>query len=185
MRNFGTYVLLAAGVSFLLWSGSLLSYGSTRIYGGTRIFGAVDREVGPPLFGQRVAGSYLLYVSHVGFPTIPALVNITRDGGFISSDASDFGAASTPVNSPVYGTWKRTGTYTIAARTLYIAFDKKGRPIGLTRTTGDFTFTPDFKSGSGKMLIELFHIDQDPLDPSQQPFSNLSASFIAKRITVP
>jgi|GEM_PF-3757150 len=179
MRKISIIEFFVLCVSLFFLSGSSLSFADTRIQQ------AVDSDLSVEAFGPRVAGSYLLYVSHVGFPTIPALVNLTRDGGFISSDASDFGAANTTLNTPVYGAWKKKGTRKIAARTLYIAFNKDGVPVALTRSTGDFTFTKDFKSGSGQLLIEQFNIDQDPLDPTQQPFATLTATFTAKRITVP
>ena len=62
----------------------------------TRVASADSKGSGPDnggaAFGEKVAGTYFLKVSHEGFPTALALVTLTRDGAFLSNDTSDQGA---------------------------------------------------------------------------------------------
>jgi len=142
--------------------------------------------VGGAPFGPQVAGTYLATVLHQGFPPALALITLTADGGFISNDTSDQGAGGMVTrDGPVQGTWKRIGPNQIAARTLYFAFDPKGMPIWIARSTGRFAFDNSFNSGNGTLTVERFKMDQDPFDPRQAPSDSLNATITARRIIVP
>jgi hypothetical protein len=135
-------------------------------------------------FGIRAAGSYLLEVLHEGFPPAAALVTLTRDGGFLSTDVSDFGAGGlSTIDSPVHGTWKATGPRTLEATTFYFGFDEDGIPIWIARSKGQFEFDAAFRTGSGSLVVERFTFEQDPLDPSEVPADRLAATLTARRIS--
>jgi hypothetical protein len=135
--------------------------------------------------GARIAGSYLGTVQHDAFPLALAVITLTRDGAFISNDTSDQGAGGlVPKDGAVQGVWKQVGPRRIAAKTLYFGFDPNGIPQWIARTTGQFQFDRAFNSGTGDLTIALFHLDQDPLDPSAIPAEQLHATMTARRITV-
>jgi hypothetical protein len=135
-------------------------------------------------FGEQVAGTYFLKVQHEGFPLALALVTLTRDGGFISNDTSDQGAGGLVTkDGPVQGTWKKIGSRRIKAKTLYFAFDPDGIPLWIARTKGEFEFDRHFNAGTGKLRVERFTTDQDPLDPNEVPHDQLDATFTARRVT--
>jgi hypothetical protein len=135
------------------------------------------------VIGRRVAGTYLLDVRHEGFPPALALVTLTRDGGFISTDVSDQGAGGlSTIDSPVHGTWKATGLRRLSATTFYFGFDPEGIPKWIGRAHGTFNFDAQFRTGKGTFKIERFQMDQDPLDPSEVPHDVLNATLTARRI---
>ena len=135
--------------------------------------------------GARIAGSYLGRVQHDAFPLALAVITLTSDGTFISNDTSDQGAGGlVPKDGAVQGVWKQVGPRRIAAKTLYFAFDPNGIPQWIARTTGQFEFDRSFNTGTGDLTIDLFHLDQDPLDPSATPVQQLHATMTARRITV-
>ena len=144
-----------------------------------------DGDDGEGAFGRRIAGTYFLEVQHEGFPLALALVTLTRDGGFIANDTSDMGAGGL-VNhdGPVQGTWKRIDRRTVAARTLYFAYDDNGIPKWIARTTGEFIFERGFHRGIGTLKVERFHLNQDPLDDDEEPHDELNATLTARRVTV-
>ncbi len=136
--------------------------------------------------GERIAGTYFLEVQHTGFPLAHGLVTLTRDGGFLSNDTSDHGANGLVTrDGPVHGTWKQVGPRQVRARTLYFAYDPKGIPKWIARTTGEFDFDRGFDSGTGTLRVERFRMDQDPLSPDAKPVDTLDATFKARRLTVP
>jgi len=153
----------------------------------TRVASADSKGSGPDnggaAFGEKVAGTYFLKVSHEGFPTALALVTLTRDGAFLSNDTSDQGALGLTHDGAVHGTWKKIGSRRIKARTLYFAFDDNGIPIWIARTTGEFQFDHQFDSGAGTLTVERFTLDQDPLDSHAIPNDQLKATFTARRVT--
>ena len=145
---------------------------------------AQSERILSPSVGRKAAGSYYLEVLHEGFPPAAALVTMTRDGGFISTDVSDEGAGGlSTIDSPVHGTWKAIGRRTLEATTVYFGFDSDGIPVWIARSKGRFRFDSDFSSGEGELLVERFTFDQDPLDPTEVPADQLQATFTARRIT--
>ena len=135
--------------------------------------------------GPKVAGTYFLDVRHDGYPPAAALVTITSDGGFFSTDVSDHGAGGlSTTDSPGQGTWKAIDQQTLIATSMYFGFDTSGIPQWIGKAKGQFVFSADYKSGTGALKIERFRLNQDPLDPNEIPHDVLNATVTARRVPV-
>ena len=125
-------------------------------------------------------GSYLLRQSD-GFQQLLTLTT----GGTVFSQNSDQRTLPNPFGNQ-QGAWERTGERKIIIKTLDFIYDfDTGTFTGYGRSTFTGSFDNQFNELTGNVLVEIFGLEQDPLDPDEEPTNMFGPiTFEGTRITV-
>ena len=100
---------------------------------------------------------YVTFIGGFGV-NIPAVVNINRDGTFVSSDGSDFGGPPFPVQqSPLRGVWGKTGANTFEGKGILFNGDAMtGELLNIMVSKLTIEFGDDFDHISGTLYRDIF-----------------------------
>jgi len=133
-----------------------------------------------PENNQQAVGSFLIRQSD-GFLQLLTLA----DGGVAFSQNSDQRTLPAPFGDQ-QGAWKSTAEQDIKVTTLDFVYDfDDGTFTGYGLSTFTGSFDNQFNELTGNVLVEIFGLEQDPLDPDEEPTNTFGPiTFDGTRITV-
>jgi hypothetical protein len=120
-------------------------------------------------FARRIAGTYLAEFEFYG-GSLYAIAQCHADGTCWHTDQSDFGLAGlTELNSPLMGSWKRTGPRQATTVRLCLFFDNPHvtLPTIILRSQDVMDWDENWDTVSGYTIRRLYDVSlgEDPLDP--------------------
>ena len=125
--------------------------------------------LGDKVFAKRIAGTYFIeFELYTG--TLYGIVQTNADGAVWHHDQSDFGLAGfSDLNSPVMGSWKRTGRRQVTTARLGLIFDNPHETlptlVARVRDVVDWDEGWDTASGLAFRRVYDLSLGEDPLDP--------------------
>jgi hypothetical protein len=106
------------------------------------------------------------------------MMNIRADGTLDWYGSWFFGNGTGRfLDGPVYGTWWRTGDRQITTIEIGYLFDGEGVFDAIGRVTQKITFSEDFSSFESEGFEELFLPEQNPADPTEDPYFSFEFAY--------
>ena len=118
----------------------------------------------PPGLSAPVEGSWISAVTGTQNPAVSftTLASFTAGGVFVATGSND----RIIPNSPLYGSWKRTGSNRFGVTAYFFTFDPTGTPIAMLRTNQDLQLNNSDKLvGTGDLsFCDLNGNNCNPID---------------------
>ncbi len=148
--------------------------------------GSGHRGAVPPGFGQHVAGTFFGTAEVATIEDqIVDILTFNADGTLTGTATDDYGfgdIAASGFNSPEHGVWERTGQHEISTTTLSFAYDANGALENIFRISSESTFSKDFESVAGTIVLDVFLANQNPL--TDDPVASIPGEYAVDRLHV-
>ena len=134
--------------------------------------------------GKRIAGTYLLQESVQDEERIfLRLVKVMADGTWLSSHSRQHSMELGFTNQQ--GVWQWTGPSEITAKAIDVNYNPVGGdPTAISRVGFTMCLSEDLQEVRGEMYREIYHLDQNPLNPKEIPFATFGNTFTGRQVIV-
>ncbi len=176
LEGFHRFLAACCGAILVL----ALLYSTVAYADGSPVAGADDDQISSVsgdddrLFARRISGTWMEPIAFGGGASWT--MNINASGTLIWWGSWFFGDGGEFFNGAVFGSWRRSGPFTIDTIQVGYLNDGEGTFEFTGRVRQTFTFSEDLQTFTYEGFEDLFTPDQDPTDPDEVPVDSFEFS---------